>query len=205
MLHRHPIASLFVTAAAVVLIASQAWSQERLDAPTAEQLVDALTQPLATPQHGASRSMAAAPDPATHLCVASEKALIEGKGAPGEPSRGLYRVDAPKVDLNVRFELNSTRLTLEAEQLLGALGTALNSPQLAQARFVIAGHTDRSGADPHNRRLSCGRALAVRDYLQRKRGVARTRLVTMGFGSDSLLLPDQPTDEVNRRVEVRKL
>ena len=70
--------------------------------------------------------------------------------------------------------------------------------------FVIAGHTDASGAAGYNRELSERRAETVKKYLV-DRGIDPQRLETIGSGEDDLLLPDNPNDGRNRRVEIRNL
>jgi outer membrane protein OmpA-like peptidoglycan-associated protein len=192
----------------LVLAAAFATAQTRLDKTSAEQLVAALAKPAAEEPAPApvtrslGRMIAKAPDAETKLCAGPGNTLPQS--AAGGPTRTLYVTNAPKVDLNVRFGLDSASLTPDAEQMLNALGQALKDPQLLQYQFVIAGHTDKRGNDEYNKRLSCERALAVREYLVKRHGIERNRLVALGFGFDKLLEPNEPADEVNRRVEIRR-
>jgi outer membrane protein OmpA-like peptidoglycan-associated protein len=67
--------------------------------------------------------------------------------------------------------------------------------------YVIIGHTDARGQAAHNRRLSCQRAFAVRDYLV-SRGNPRERLTVFGRGEDEPLEGIHPDSAEQRRVEV---
>lgn len=110
-----------------------------------------------------------------------------------------------KITLDIRFANDSDRLTSAAYAQLAQLGTALSSPELAGARFLIAGHTSATGAAEHNRRLSESRARAVRGYLMERFHIAPGRLETAGFGS-AHLLPDFPPSALQqRRVEISTL
>lgn len=200
---RVPCLFLALTA---LLPAGPVQAQSRLDAPSAEQLVLALRGPVPDAPPLAIRSLrsltAKAPDALTNLCDAPGNVLP--RPAAGGATRNLYVSDAPKVDLNVRFALDSARITPPGLQLLDTLGAALNSPELLNQHFVIAGHTDKRGLDSYNKRLSCERALVVRDHLLKKHGIDPERLVALGFGADKPVDAANPAEEVNRRVEVRK-
>jgi outer membrane protein OmpA-like peptidoglycan-associated protein len=110
-----------------------------------------------------------------------------------------------RINLDIRFGNDSDSLTTAAHAQLDELGTALNSPELAHTRFVIAGHTSASGAAQHNRQLSEARARAVRSYLIERCGVAPGRLEAVGYGA-ARPLPDYPPDALEqRRVEIGTL
>jgi outer membrane protein OmpA-like peptidoglycan-associated protein len=116
-------------------------------------------------------------------------------------------VNAPSINLEVKFATNSADLTPEARAALDRLGTALSSPDLAGFRFRIAGHTDTVGSPEANRSLSARRANTVVDYLSSNYRVDRSRLEAIGMGSDSPAYPTGPqVDEPrNRRVQVVNL
>jgi len=105
---------------------------------------------------------------------------------------------------NILFETGKSVLTPgsgeELDRLYGILG---ENPLM---RIEISGHTDKTGSEPLNFRLSESRARAVVDYLVNK-GVDSARLEYRGFGS---LQPvaDNATSEgraKNRRVEFKIL
>lgn len=111
----------------------------------------------------------------------------------------------PTLDLQVQFELDRATLTALGAQQLDQLALAIQNPALAQARFELAGHTDATGSYDHNMKLSTDRAIAVRDYLNHRYGIALDRLVTQGYGFTRLADPANPTSGINRRVEIRHL
>ncbi|WP_196893468.1 OmpA family protein [Aureivirga marina] len=66
-----------------------------------------------------------------------------------------------------------------------------------ETRIVIEGHTDNTGSNEHNQKLSMNRAKAVTEYLI-KMGIEAKRIEYNGYGST------QPVSE-NKTVEGRKL
>jgi outer membrane protein OmpA-like peptidoglycan-associated protein len=104
-------------------------------------------------------------------------------------------------DVMVNFELDSANLTPEAVANLTEVASALTDPRLAGAKFVIEGHTDASGAENYNEKLSERRANSVEDFLLGK-GVSKDQMTALGMGELSPRVPD-PFDPINRRVEMR--
>lgn len=103
---------------------------------------------------------------------------------------------------NVLFELNKAVLLPEALAGLKNLETFLKrNPEL---RISLEGHTDSTGEENFNRKLSLDRAQAVADFLIAN-GIDAERLLVQGFGSDNPLSSNE--DETgrarNRRVEMR--
>ena len=137
---------------------------------------------------------------------------------PGGIARGSRPVVAPQsgaaaapvvagsgaIDLNVEFASGKAALTPEARKTLDVLGQALVSPQLANAKVRIEGHTDTVGSRETNLALSWQRAVAAVTYLQETFHIAPGRLEPLGRGEDDLLVPTGPgVDEPrNRRVHV---
>lgn len=109
------------------------------------------------------------------------------------------------VDLDIRFEINSAKLSRSAAGQLDELAAAINAPGLRGTRFRIAGHTDASGAAAYNKALSARRAAAVKAYLVKRRGIGPARLETVGWGEERLKNPINPDSAANRRVEVTAL
>lgn len=104
----------------------------------------------------------------------------------------------------IQFKLDSHELTAEATALLDRIAAALMSDDLTRYKFLVEGHTDATGTEPHNKGLSERRAGSVFDYLALK-GVPATRLAAAGFGEGKLLPGVDPNDPSNRRVEVVRL
>ena len=110
-----------------------------------------------------------------------------------------------KIDLDIRFGNNSEQLSQAAQGQLAALGNALSSAGLANAKFMIAGHTSATGSAEHNQRLSEARAQAVRTYLIEHFRIAPERIAATGYGS-SRPLPNFAAAAVQqRRVEIIRL
>ena len=107
-----------------------------------------------------------------------------------------------RINLDIRFELNSSRLTPEARKQLAELADALRRSGLDKDMIEIAGHTDSSGSDATNLALSKARAEAVRDYLVTTHGVDAGRLVASGYGERLPRAGRDASDPGNRRVEL---
>lgn len=108
---------------------------------------------------------------------------------------------AAAFDLMVTFEFDSDRLSEQAKANLAEFAKALEDPRLSNVTFSIEGHTDATGDETYNQRLSERRAEAVVNFL-RELGADTSRLVVKGFGATSPRV-DDPFDPVNRRVETR--
>jgi len=105
-----------------------------------------------------------------------------------------------KAALLITFETNATVLTTGAKRELDIVGRALNTSRLADFNFVIEGHADPRGNAERNRRLSEGRAAAVRQYLVQNQSVSEGRLTAVGKGDREPLNVDNPAAPENRRV-----
>ena len=106
----------------------------------------------------------------------------------------------------VTFRTNSAVLSAEAKQQLDELAAKTTS---ARAFMIeVAGHTDSTGSDAKNFRLSRQRADAVIQYLAVQHKIPMRRFVTpMGYGK-SEAVADNATREgrqQNRRVDVKMI
>jgi outer membrane protein OmpA-like peptidoglycan-associated protein len=128
------------------------------------------------------------------------RGLTPGTGIkPGDPGSGVVP------DLKVLFRFDSAELQPPAKAQLDELGRALQTEDLRAYRFQIAGHTDALGSDQYNEWLSQQRASAVASYLTDRHAITKDRLETLGRGERELADPQNPSDGINRRVEVRTL
>ena len=121
--------------------------------------------------------------------------------APGQPS--------PRVELTssrilikekVQFETGMADIRVASFDLLDEVARVMQ--QHPDLLVEVQGHTDATGGDDVNRRLSADRASSVMRYLERK-GVPARRLHARGFGP-AVPIGDNATDagrEMNRRVE----
>jgi outer membrane protein OmpA-like peptidoglycan-associated protein len=134
----------------------------------------------------------------------TEEDLLEALDPP--LSRGLKAgaaaksMAAPSVSMQIRFGLNSVKISDDSAEALSNLAKAMQSDRLKDKSFKVIGHTDASGSDAYNIELSNRRAKAVRDYLVRL-GLEGGRLEALGKGKAELLDKDNPLSADNRRVE----
>ena len=106
----------------------------------------------------------------------------------------------------VTFRVNSAVLSPEAKQKLDELAAKTTS---AKAFMIeVAGHTDSTGSDAKNFRLSRDRADAVVQYLAVQHKIPLRRFVTpMGYGKTEAVADNTTREgrEQNRRVEVKMI
>lgn len=119
--------------------------------------------------------------------------------APAEPAPRAQV--GRSVALTVLFELNSATLTAGARQQLDELAAVIKAAN-ASDRFAIEGHTDARGGDELNQELSERRAAAAIEYLVGRHGIAAERLEARAYGRSRPLVPADPFDGRNRRVQV---
>jgi OOP family OmpA-OmpF porin len=101
---------------------------------------------------------------------------------------------------NLFFELNKASLTPESDPELKRMVQVMQeNPGL---RIEISGHTDNTGTDAINDRLSQARADAVQAYLLAA-GIAQTRIQSKGYGSKKPKISNETEEgrSQNRRVE----
>ncbi len=101
----------------------------------------------------------------------------------------------------IQFAFNSTEILPESRPYLDQVGEMLLLPEVAGQSVVVEGHTDASGSDRYNQRLSERRARAIRDYLVSRYQISSKRLRVVGKGETELLADATPTDPSNRRVQ----
>jgi outer membrane protein OmpA-like peptidoglycan-associated protein len=109
------------------------------------------------------------------------------------------------IDLSISFSLNSDRLKPSAKIQITELAKAMKSTNLRDNSFEIAGHTDASGNANYNKKLSIRRAEEVKRFLSQDQGINPDRLKTVGWGSEKLKDPLNPTGAINRRVVIKNL
>jgi outer membrane protein OmpA-like peptidoglycan-associated protein len=98
------------------------------------------------------------------------------------------------------FATNKTDITPQSEEILRkAFNTLEQNPDI---EVEIHGYTDNVGKQPHNMKLSQGRADSVKAYLVKK-GIAADRITTKGFGPDKPIAPNTTEEgrQKNRRIE----
>jgi len=111
-----------------------------------------------------------------------------------------------KLELSVHFKSGSTNLAKDSETLLNDVGDIL--VKWEKVNVEIGGHTDSSGSDALNLKLSQKRAEAVRDYLLKHfPAISSGRLIAKGYGETQPVADNNTKEgkEKNRRVEVKVL
>ena len=104
-------------------------------------------------------------------------------------------------DRTVNFAFNSADLTPEARSELDKVAAVLKDTNIEKYTIVIHGHTDGVGSVEYNQTLSERRAAAARAYFISEHGIDPSRLVSQGHGKSQLLVPSDPANETNRRVQ----
>jgi outer membrane protein OmpA-like peptidoglycan-associated protein len=102
---------------------------------------------------------------------------------------------------DVLFDTNSSALAPGAYERLRSLAATLN--RYPDTNIVVKGHTDSTGAESYNLKLSEERADNVRKYLVAE-GVSPSRVTAIGFGEAYPLVSDATSSgrQQNRRVEI---
>jgi outer membrane protein OmpA-like peptidoglycan-associated protein len=108
--------------------------------------------------------------------------------------------------VSVTFRTNSAVLSPEAKQQLDELAAKVNA---AKAYMIeVSGHTDSTGSDAKNFRLSQQRAEAVVQYLAVTHKIPLRRFVTpMGYGKTEAVADNTTAEgrQQNRRVDVKMI
>ncbi len=99
-------------------------------------------------------------------------------------------------DSGLMFDYDEYLLTPSTKENLTGLAKTLNKYQ--DTNILIEGHTDKSGTEKYNMKLSEKRAKSVATFLEQL-NVANSRITTNGYGE---LQPISENDQANRRVEV---
>jgi outer membrane protein OmpA-like peptidoglycan-associated protein len=122
--------------------------------------------------------------------------------------RGITTTVAPRptlsFDSSVNFAFDSAELTGDAKKGLAKIIAVLKDPEVKDADVIVSGHTDAKGSEAYNQKLSERRALSVKQYLAQN-GIDNKRLTATGYGKSKLLLPEEPFNALNRRVEFRNI
>ena len=103
---------------------------------------------------------------------------------------------------DITFDVDRADVKPQFYRTLNAVAIVLNA--YPETDVLIAGHTDSTGSDAYNQRLSEARAAAVMHYLV-SQGVNPQRMDARGFG-ERYPIADNRTEQgraMNRRVEIR--
>lgn len=118
---------------------------------------------------------------------------------PGQP-----RYEGPVlVTESIHFDFDSYAIMPESFPALDRIGESLLAPPLDTAILNVEGHTDASGSDEYNQKLSERRAWSVKTYLVQKFGIDPNRLIIVGYGERAPVASNDTEEGMarNRRVE----
>jgi outer membrane protein OmpA-like peptidoglycan-associated protein len=104
-------------------------------------------------------------------------------------------------DSGLLFDHDSYQLKPQTEQNLSELAETLK--KYDDTNILIEGHTDNTGAEDYNQRLSDWRAEAVSKFISEK-GVKNSRITMQGYGESQPIASNDTAEgrQQNRRVEV---
>ena len=103
---------------------------------------------------------------------------------------------------DINFEFDSSRLTAASKAQLDKIAAGLRGqPTMG---LVIEGHTDATGPDAYNPKLSKERAGSARSYLI-EQGIEASRLEATGYGESKPIATNKTKEgrAENRRVEFK--
>jgi len=126
------------------------------------------------------------------------RVAVDDKGCPvvEEISEGLVLEGA-------NFKLGSSELTPDSAEVLDKVAASLRG--WPDVTIEVAGHTDSTGSEQVNRRISQARADAVRAYLI-EQGIDPARITAVGYGPDRPVASNATAEgrAQNRRVELKR-
>ena len=109
-------------------------------------------------------------------------------------------------DDKVRFPFNKAEISDEARAIIDQ--TVAPLVQANKGVYLeIEGHTDNVGDAAYNVKLGEERALAVRDYIAKKDGIALSRLSVISYGEEKPVVDNKTREDraQNRRVVIKVL
>ena len=123
-----------------------------------------------------------------------------------------YQETAQAININLQadvlFDLGKAEIRPEAEAALDKVGAVIQ--QFPNSKVWIDGYTDSIGSQNKNLALSKERAVAVKRWLVKKKGLPARNITTEGFGEEKPVAPninpdgsDNPEGRAqNRRVQI---
>lgn len=129
----------------------------------------------------------------------AERQAAEARAQEAEKKLAEYQPDI--VYNSNSFAVNSKEMTSEAKTQTKETLKALQDDLALSARIV--GHTDSTGSETYNQKLSQERANTVADYLE-SQGISSSRISTQGLGESNPIATNATAEgrSQNRRVEV---
>jgi len=137
--------------------------------------------------------------------AAEEGVEVAAAADTGVASDVTYAEFAPEYQINVRinFDLDSAALRDDQKPQLDQLCRVMRGSEIE--KFRVVGHTDATGPEAYNQRLSRLRAEEVQRYFVTECGIDAARIEALGVGEQFLFDEENPAAGENRRVEFQAL
>lgn len=138
----------------------------------------------------------------TQTTIIAETTATETEMVPQPVMFGQF---APELQVNVRieFDFDSAALSAEQKPKLAQLCSVMKTSDIGL--FRIVGHTDTSGTDAYNEKLSLLRAEEVKRYFTGECGIDAARLEAIGLGERFPYNAEDTKAGENRRVEFQAM
>lgn len=161
----------------------------------------AAAKPAPAPAPAAAATAAIAPKPKASSGSTGTVRVVRPQQ---EPEPAYVRMpEGSEINIRIQFAYDSAVL---AQSEFGKLETLCNAIRQSNVQlFHIFGHTDTSGSESYNLRLSRKRAEAVRGHMVNYCGISATRLRAIGVGESYPLITSNPRAPENRRVEFQAI
>lgn len=121
-----------------------------------------------------------------------------------KPGTAIRVDETLEINVQIQFAFDSAALAVSEQPALSQMCRVMKQAENIQL-FQIVGHTDASGSEAYNKRLSQLRANEVKRYLTSDCGIAETRLRAVGYGEEFPDNANDPRAPENRRVELQVL
>ena len=125
-----------------------------------------------------------------------EGVRIDKKGCPLNKAEDLEQLKK-----GINFQTGSTKLTKASYKTLNNIVSLMK--KFSTANIEVQGHTDNTGSEDTNKKISQNRAQVVVDYFVQN-GISSDRVRAVGFGSDKPIADNKTKKgrSKNRRVEL---
>ena len=162
---------------------------DRCPGTVAGTSVDSLGCPLDSDRDGVPDNLDKCPNTLQGVAVKDDGCPVNKKENLDELKKGI------------QFQSGSTKLTKKSYNTLNDIAALMR--KFKTANLEVQGHTDNTGSEQTNQKLSQGRAQAVVDFLVKK-GIDSDRLRAVGYGSEMSIADNNTKEgrEKNRRVEL---
>lgn len=151
-----------------------------------------------------TETAAAEPATSTEVAPATEVASTTETVVTQNETATLVKMPADLgVNVRIEFAFDSAALDEAQKPKLAKLCNVMKAADIQL--FRIIGHTDASGSDDYNERLSRLRAEEVQRFFVNDCGIDAGRLEAVGVGERFLLEGTDPDSDQNRRVEFQAL